>query len=193
MSDPETVELCHRIYRKHQKAIDLIVENIPDRRETTREVLERLIAANQVPTLLLDDSNNSYIRFAPKQWDVPEFRVGKGWMSTGRILLFEFNNNKDSLGLSLYIGPGPEEIRQKLLDLALQNQPPLKPASRTLNRQWNTIFGRPFVSKRTYQEAVEQRETDEKLEAEIKKCWAEFTKNDLPRILEVIQTLLRRQ
>ena len=72
-----------------------------------REFLEELISENS--ELALDDGGKTLIRFAVKRWDVPNLRSGQGWTKSGRLLLFEFRNDEDSLGLKLYLGPGPKE------------------------------------------------------------------------------------
>ncbi len=155
MSESDIARLCRQIYRRHKPAIDLIIQNLPDRQAVLKEFLEALI--RETPALSHDDSTKSYIRFAPREWEVDVLRAGNGWTSTGRILLFEFGNDKESLNLKLTIGPGPKEIRQTLLDLALGDRNLFQPTMKALGRSWNTIFSRSFLSKRIYSDATDQR------------------------------------
>lgn len=180
VSESEIADLCRRIYRKHQRALDLIYEYRPDKQAEIRELLEKII--RETPGLLLDHCSKSYVRFFPDSWDVPRLKSGSGWTPSGRILLFEFENSSYGLKLRLHIGPGPDDIRQKLFDMAQTHPPLFKTASKTLNQKWNVIYGKSFLKPKDYEE-----ENDEQLEKEIRKHWAEFMTNDLPKIIEVVK------
>jgi hypothetical protein len=130
VSESEISELCRRIYRKHQRALDLIYEYRPDQQLAISETLENLIKQEQI--LETDQCSKSYIRFIPKEWDVPLLRQGTGWTRSKRILMFEFGNFVNRLVLKLIIGPGPTETRQRLFSIAENNKPILKPAFVTL-------------------------------------------------------------
>jgi hypothetical protein len=180
VSDSEIVELCRRIYRKHQKALDLIFEHRPDQQAETRELLEKIV--RETPALIFDHCSKSYVRFLPESWDsIPQLKAGSGWTSTGRMLLFEFENLSNALTLRLHIGPGPDETRQKLFDMARTHQP-LRPASKTLNQQWNSIYSKSFLRAKDYEDT-----DDEQLEKDIRKRWVEFTNGDLPKIIEAVK------
>ncbi|MCL5257176.1 MAG: PD-(D/E)XK nuclease family protein, partial [Chloroflexi bacterium] len=97
--------LCRQIYRKHQRALDIVFERRPDRQSEVRVMVEELIRAT--PGLVLDRTSKTYIDFGVSAWDVPALLVGKGYTISGRILTFEFANNVDNLKLRLVIGPGP--------------------------------------------------------------------------------------
>jgi len=112
----EVDELCNRIYRKHQRALDMIFERRPDQQEVLRHYLIELIRRRD--DLTLDHTTKSAIRFLPTSWDVPYLSQGVGWTPTGRMLLFEFGNNPKYISLYLYLGPGPESVRQTVFDLA---------------------------------------------------------------------------
>ncbi len=129
VSESEIANLCRKIYRKHQRALDLIYEYRPDKQEEIRQILESLIS-QEGALFELDHCSKSYIRFSPKAWQTPVLLQGKGWTRSGRILLFEFGNYTDRLSLNLIIGPGPEEIRQRLFAIAHENRPPLNRHSR---------------------------------------------------------------
>ncbi len=143
-----------------------------------REVLEGLI--NDEPGLELD-SGKTKPRFAVREWDTPALRTASGWTRSKRILLFEFWNDPGSLRLALVIGPGAEETRQKLLDIARAN-PNVFDVPRSLKVKWTLIFSRPFLEQEMYEDA-----TDSEREREIRKHWAEFLKHDLPQIKAVLE------
>ena len=177
----ELADLCRRIYRKHQRALDLIYEYRPDLQEKIRGLLETLIQENSA-ILILDQSTKLRIRFAVKAWDSPLLMEGKGWTSSGRILLFEFGNYTDRLGLYLIIGPGPVPQRQQLLDLAKAHHPPFVPAHAALRKSYNTILKRAILSPNSYEDAG----MDE-LEPEIRKKWSQFLEHDLPALHQILQ------
>jgi len=173
VAESEIADLCRRIYRKHAQAIELIVEHRPDQQASLREFLEQLIKAQ--PELISDHSTKNYVRFALKSWDTPTLQAGQGWTRSGRMFLFEFQNYPKSLNLKLIIGPGPLETREKLLQIALQNQPPFRPLAKALNRQYNEVYSQNFLSARAYSEDAE-----EELQVRIREQWKHFLESDLP-------------
>ena len=179
MSDSEIIKLCKDIYRKHKTALDLIYEHRPDQQAEIYDFLLGLINSN--PDLVLDHSTKSYIRFIPSDWEIPNLKKSKGWTPSKLIILFEFTNSANSLRLKITIGPGPIEIRQKLLDMALQNDPPLHSPYQTLNQMYNNIYTRSVLSPKDY----EIKEIDE-LTTEIKEKWANFIAHELPDIQRVM-------
>jgi hypothetical protein len=178
VSESEIADLCRKIYRKHQRALDMIYEYRPDQQAAIREILESLVQAES--TLILDHCSKAYIRFAPKKWDVPILKEGRGWTRSKRILLFEFQNGSDRLKLILSIGPAPEATRQKLYAMAEKN-PPLKP-TRSFGSKWNTIYMRSFLTPNSYEDAG-----IDDLEAEIQTKWQQFLEHDLPEIQEILK------
>ncbi len=179
LSESEIAELCRKIYRKHQRALDLIYEFRPDQQAEIQAILESLIQAQS--ELSLDHTSKSYIRFAAKKWDVPLLLRGQGWTRTKRILLFEFYNGPEKLRLSLIIGPGPEDIRQRLFENALNNRL-FRPPFRTLMKKYNTIFISDWLTSKMLKEA-----SVDELEVEIKKKWRHFMEHDLPSIQEFLE------
>jgi hypothetical protein len=180
VSESEIAELCRRIYRKHQRAFDLIYEHRPDQQAEIREILEGIIG--QTSELVMDHCSKSYIRFAAPEWDRTSLKAGQGWTASGRILVFEFMNSQNRLKLGLHIGPGPEHIRQKLFDMAQTHAPLFKTQSKSLNRQFNMIYGKSFLVPKDYEDT-----NIEQITKEIRKHWSDFLSNDLPRILEVVR------
>ena len=179
VGESEIAELCRRIYQKHQRALDLIYEYRPDRPAEIREVLERLIT--NTPGLVPDESVKQYIRFAPEEWDVPTLRAGSGWTASGRILLFVFNNVPDSLKLTLFIGPGPQDILTGLLALVDAKQPPFEPRKKS-GKLWSQIYSRTVLQKASYEGASEE------ITQEITKHWERFVQSDLPKIVDAVRS-----
>jgi hypothetical protein len=184
VGESEITRLCRRIYGKHQRAFDLIYEHRLSRQKVIRNVTRLLIEQKQ--GLLLDHSQERYTGFAVQEWDVPALLEGRAdGVRPGRVLLFEFDTWQDTLPLRLHIGPCSDQLRQRLLDLAMAHQPPFKIEDSPLaGGDWITIFERSFLTPEFYEEAS----TDE-LAEKILQNWADFLKNDLTSM----NTVLREQ
>jgi hypothetical protein len=110
MEESEIQELCQKLYKKHKKAIDLVIKYRPDEYMVVKEVLEEIIDSN--PSLDKDSCSKSSIKFSNKKFDFLP-KVGE-WTKSKRILLFEILNYDKGLNLTLVIGPGTDEIRNKI-------------------------------------------------------------------------------
>lgn len=113
VGDNELEKVCREIYFKHKKALDLIFEYKPDIYSDISNHLQNIIS--ETPGLILDISNKTYIRFTTDRLDELIPKIGEGWVSTNRLLLFEFQNKSEKLALKLLIGPGDGGLREKIL------------------------------------------------------------------------------
>jgi hypothetical protein len=188
VSDSEVAELCQSIYRKHQRAFDMVFQHRFARQQTIRELLTRLVRGND--RLVYNDRwtdypAEEYVTFGMKEWDVPTLRVAEDYTRTDRILLFSVWNwaapYPDSLTLHLEIGPGDEETREKLLGMAENSRDifevaPKSPEGITL------IYKRSLLGAEFYENT-----TNGQREREIRRQWAAFLEDDLPRIEEALR------
>lgn len=179
VSESEIADLCQRIYKKHKLAFDLILEHRPNEQAQVIEIVKNLITIE--PSLNLDTAAKTLVRFAPKEWYVPSLTQGQGWTPSGQMLLFEIYHRGDSLTVVLYLGPGPEEIRQSLFSMAQANVPPFRTQSKSLNQKWNSIFRKKLLQGKDYDDA-----NLEELKIKLEKVWNEFIGNDLPKIMNVV-------
>jgi len=157
------------------QAIELIYKHRPDVQTALRDELEALLKGE--PDLILDYPTMSRIRFTVRDWDRPALLKAKEWTPSERILLFEFWNDPDKLQLKLMVGPGEEETRRKLFEMVRAN-PGLFQSPRSTDVKHGRIFSRRFLGRRMYEEGV----SDDEREGEIRRRWAEFLDEDLPRI-----------
>jgi len=180
VGESEIAKLCQKIYRKHQKALDLIFEYKPDLLVGLRQYFEDLIDQN--PDLTKDHCSKAYIRFLPKEWDVPTLNKGKGWIPSNRILIFQINNGPKKISLILYIGPSEDnEIRNKLYNMASANKKIFK-ASGNLYPKWKSIYARNFATKNDLQD-----NEYEVIVEKIGKQWQKFLEDDLSAIRDAIK------
>jgi hypothetical protein len=131
--------------------------------------------------LVLDDTSKTRIRFAVQEWDRQPLLTAEDWTRSGRILLFEFWNSSDDLRLKLMLGPGSDEVRHKLFNMAQVN-PEVFDVRRSSLGIHTSIFVRTFLHRNMYDDA-----TDRDRDREICTHWAEFVENDLPQIDAVLK------
>ncbi|MGI8484028.1 MAG: PD-(D/E)XK nuclease family protein [Thermomicrobiales bacterium] len=180
VTDSEIADLCRRIFQKHQRALDLIFEHRPDRLAEVHAILLDLVGSRD--DLILDTSPKQSVRFGHADWEgLPK---GDGWTRSARLVLFQFDNNPESVNLALWVGPGPAEVRQKLIELATAHQPPYRVLQRTAfkNQKWQLIYSRPFLLKEDFGNA-----TRSEIEAQIREKWEQFVNQDLLPLVTPIQ------
>ena len=88
MPNNEIATLCRKIYSKHKRAIDLIIEHRPAGGEDIYDKILELIRQNTA--LDLDGTVGIHsVYFATKEWDaIPGMMTSTGWTKSGRVLLF---------------------------------------------------------------------------------------------------------
>jgi hypothetical protein len=181
VGESEITRLCRRIYGKHQRAFDLIYEHRLSRQKAIRNIIKLLIEQKQ--GLLLDHTQERYTGFAIQEWEVPLLINSRETSRPGRMLLFQFDTWIDTLPLSLYIGPGMEQVRQRLLEIATAHQPPfVVDDTQLLTSEWVKIFERDFLTTEFYEDA-----SADELAEKILQSWSDFLKNDLPSLHAVLE------
>ena len=166
VGDSETARLSRQIYRKLQRAIDLIYEHRPDIQADIQSVVEDFV--NKEPRLnLWSNKSKSKIKFGVRDWNTPALH----------ILWFEAWNYPGSLELKGFVGPGAKDIRGGLFEIVRNNPEVFSGANSNLGGKWSNVFSRPFLKQEMYEDA-DQKEREEK----IRRHWTEFLEEDLPRI-----------
>jgi hypothetical protein len=179
VSDSEIAALCRRIYAKHQRALDLIFAHRPSIQDDLSRLLAVLVEAES--DLVLDGATRGSVRFAPRAWETPALKVAEGWTASGLVLLFEFGNRPQQLDLFLYVGPGPGEVRQRIVKVAREHGPPFAVAKRETPK-WTRIFRRTFLRSEDYEEA-----TLDELDPRVRERWTAFLATDLPAITDAMR------
>ena len=118
----------------------------------------------------LDSASKTSIRFAISVFDKNIHKIAEGWSKSNRILLFEFKNYDNRLLLNLYVGPGPKEYRDKLINYC-QSNPDVFEYSKTsyAGEKWQSVFRMSFLIKKD----MENKEYDA-LTGKIDEKWNEF-------------------
>jgi hypothetical protein len=131
------------------------------------------------PSLILDTSGKTAIRFTTEYLDSIIDKVSEGWSKSKRILLFEFYNYAQRLHINLYIGPGPEDYRKRLFDLCCENPGLFKLTQRKFGTKWHSVYQKKFLIKKDIADA-----TISDLSELIDKKWDDFIGGDLLKISE---------
>jgi len=184
VSESEIAELCRRLYREHKQALDLIYEHRPDRQYDMFEMLKAFVTEAAVShDLILEHSTKSYVRFSISSWDhfAPQLMGTEDWVSTGRVLVFEFDNAPNRLSLKLIIGPGPQAVRKGIHE-ALKQKPKLfDQVSGSTYRRFKTVYKKTLLTRPEYEEG-----DWDTLEEKVRRRWRQFLDRDLPQIRQAV-------
>ena len=175
-------ELAQQIYEKHQTAIDLIIKSRPAVKPTDWHIIDGAIE-QYAPRLEADQHDDWAHRFYVPEFDeVSDLMRANGWTESGRLLLFQAKYT--TRFLALIIGPGPQDIRQRVYDLSQRENgiSGVKMVNATkLHQKWQTIYrtripgisGKPLPDYRNAKAQVEQ-------------AIENFFQNDYPQLVSAI-------
>ncbi len=172
VDDPEITRLCRSIYRKHKKAFDLIYEKRPNHQAVNRAKIVNLVENTE--SLVLTGKSPLYIWFHPQGWEVPALDVTD---DPGGFLRFVFHNHPDGLDLFLETSPGDEAARRRLFEMGQKNQSVFNDLEDPDTSRWPKLYRRAFLTPEIHEDAL-----DSEREQEIRRQWAAFLEEDLPRI-----------
>lgn len=166
MGDSELREICQRIYRNHKRAIDLIVEHMPDDQDLRYDLLTSIIEEDA--DLLAEKSELEKVRFVPKALDEVS-RAPDEQRANGRLVLFElWNLKRRGVAMHVYLVPSDDATRDEVYEAARRYGSPFntvrkgKPSSgwQRLLKQWvlsedRLISADPEELEEVLREAVE--------------------------------------
>ena len=149
LEDTEVNSLCSKIYKDHKKAIDLIFEARDDTQLEIKSFLEDKV---EKEGFIIDDVSKTHIRFTTSILSKNIKIKGEGWTSTKRILLFEFKNKRNGLGLKLIIGPGEESQRNNLFCFMKKHEKVFTKTTSVekISGKWKTVFSKTILNKNDY-------------------------------------------
>lgn len=183
--DEEVSRLGREIYRKHQRAINRILEDLATASEATRKLVKGLI--KETPKLEFgyfdDEGVRDWLVFDHRDWDVPALRVGERYHRAHRLLYFViYSDFSGQLEVWLELGPGDTATRNRLLDMARRNPSAFAQAP-DKTESYITLFERPLLRNELLAELP-----GEGREREIRRRWAAFLEEDLPRIEAALES-----
>lgn len=174
VSESRIAELCQRIYRKHQQALDLIFEHKPDLQSDLSAFVRDLL--RPMAGFTIEQTAKASTRFILDEWDAVA-GLGNGDDSADRLLFFYVYSGPAVLDVKLYLGPGRADHRQAIMDLA-RSEGIVRPNAR-LGKNWNTLARWPLLNGQAYQSL-----SREEMEDRVRKRWRHFAEIELPRICE---------
>ena len=186
MSDSEIAQLCRKIYKQHKHALDLIYEHRPDFQLEIADFLQSLIDENQGDNIEKDDCIKKHVRFTPREWDQLVFqRTCLNWTSSHRLVLFEFWNDPQYLGLNLFLGPSSEELIQLICNSIKESNVTGVHTGKIKASSWNHIVRIPILSAKD----CEEGDLD-KVKDKIKSSFERLLKNEVQQIRQIISNLI---
>lgn len=114
MTDTKVASLARKIYGRHSRALEIIMEHRPDAHQLLYEKIQTRV--RQAEGLRLAYHTAATVHFVPEQWDsIAELAQGGDgtWGGDPSLVRFEFVRNR-GLSLHLRIGPGNSTTREKL-------------------------------------------------------------------------------
>jgi hypothetical protein len=171
VGNSEIEQICKGIYRKHQRALDLIFEYRPQIADFVRDLVQNKA------DFILDSAAKTYVRFTTKKLDGLVPAEGSGWSPSGRVLLFEFNIWNKRVDLRLCIGPASRELRERLHGLAKLDDKLFNRACRSGGEKYSSIYQKEFARSQDFDNSEEGH-----LEELVKERFEVFLKDDLGRI-----------
>lgn len=142
VNDPEIEALCREIYRKHKRAIDMIVARIPDRRQQILEFCKSYLESSTDLRFLY--ARKDEVVFIPAEWDVPALKYAPP--NPYGVFQFHIRYLQDrGLMLRLSIRPGRQETRQKLYDMAKVHPEVFAIGNRKLKPEYCLVFSRQLI------------------------------------------------
>lgn len=109
VEESRAAQLARKIYRSHRKAIDFILENRDDPISDASSLMkETLGACSSELGIILDVQNKGWVRFLPKEWDVPQNRGGTAWGPNSRFALCEISFWTKNVELQITVGRAPD-------------------------------------------------------------------------------------
>jgi len=118
VGNSEVEEICRAIYRKHQKALDLIFQYKPDITLEISEYLQNLLKKDN--RVIFQIANKTTIHFTTDVIKKIVEQISKVSPESNNILYLEFRNYENRLAIYFLIGPGEQKYRQNYMNFLNQ-------------------------------------------------------------------------
>jgi hypothetical protein len=150
VTDPEFESLFRQFLDRHPRVVERILADRPNRLAQLRGAFAGLVRSREADGLILDAApRGGVVHFGHGDWEWLPRDANRAWTPSGRLLLFSFEIVPDRLQLTLWVGPGPEGARQRVIEVAAANQPPYVVEARD-RRGYRSIFYRSLVTPEEY-------------------------------------------
>lgn len=144
VGDKKLAQICAEIYAKHQKALDLIFENKPDRSSELAEIIhdwaEDMTAKGEIE-YVPDKSGKTYTRFKTNAMStiLPDAAEAKSGWGTNNYYFYEIRN-LDGKEFFIQLAVSSKEIPDNLRDICYRINEYFPSRQQKKNWQWRTHF-----------------------------------------------------
>ena len=145
VEDSDVQEICRRLYRNHHRALDLIFEHRLDRTAEVADAIEDYIRSRHDLTFI--SGSKTYMSFLPQSLDLPSIQENGTPILTWRIA-----NKDEQVRLRLELGPGPEEMRRRVYEMAKSLPGTFGKPKAKLSPKYHTFFSEVWLSRKEYNE-----------------------------------------
>jgi len=181
VEDSEVQELCRRIYSNHRLALDLIFEHRPDRQQHLSHVVESVVTEYGA---ILDQCSKAAVRWVTSSLDrIPS--IGDGWTRTGRLVLFEVQSSSEEMVLKLILGPGPQEMRERI-HACVQDETAFNRRKNKLYPKWWTFHTIKLLTKKQ----SESMELDD-AKAHVRERLLKFLADEVPALEHALLPVIK--
>ena len=98
-------------------------------------------------------------------------------------IYLEFSNYNNDLSLRLYIGPGPQDYRERLFNVCEKAPSIFKLMERRRGTKWHAVYQKKFLERKDFDSiSIEESSETPDIMSKISKKWDEFVNNDLGKI-----------
>ncbi len=148
VDDQQLIDICDKIYKKHQKALDLIFEHRIDNRgqiaATVRETLQKM---NDEGSIIFDaNSTDSWLCFHTKEMNaiLPPLEESNGSWGTRSIYNYWFGRTEESLSIVFELGGwnltgDRRKIQSQIIDIAKPND------KKRENYRYKRVYSRKYT------------------------------------------------
>ena len=154
MVDEELKEICNKIYRKHQKAFELVFANADTARTCAIEIMKKWLdekckAQNGV-LLRGPKGAHSKLSFTTQRMNKifsgGHSSADQGSWGTGDVYYYYYEFERNSQDISLYIEFGPQDVSQKLYDSMERMAQIIAPTKSLKGGKFRRLFSLPVYS-----------------------------------------------
>ncbi len=167
VGDERLKQICAEIYAKHQKALDLIFDNKPNRASMLAEILRAWAMEKSEQGLIdyvADKSNNTYIRFKTRTMSeiLPDAPYSSSGWNTPNYYFYEIRNLNGGTEFYIQLALSSKEIPDDLRAVCDKINEHYPSRQQKENWQWRT----PFTTKHA---KTDEEMTEEKIFAQMDK------------------------
>jgi hypothetical protein len=186
VDETDSAALARKIYLKHKKAIDFILENRDDPISNASSAMRDALAANAADLgIVMGVYNKGLVRFLPKEWDVPENRGGSIWGVNSRYVVCEVSFWTKKVELHIVTVRAPDDWADAVWARAAQ--PPFK-------QEWKkrpNYYVKPYKARSDmFVETLPEAEPDDMRKQLLDWIRDELKSQQFREAVDVIRTML---